>query len=103
MNGIVFAVDRQYGHSPATRRVHHETTSHYQNFLIGQRDGLPGVDSGEDGLQRGGARGRAEHQLDVWMGRDCAQPRRACLGHRDPITSAGRQTRMYLVETGFGR
>ena len=35
---------------------------HHQDFLVGQRDGLAGVDGGQHGLQRGGPRRGAEQR-----------------------------------------
>ena len=81
MDGVVLAVDRQDRHAAgAARRIHHQAAGHDQHFLVGERDGLAGLDGGEHGLERRRARRGAEHDIHVGM-----------RGHRHQALGAARR------------
>ena len=58
----------------APRGVHHERAGHDENFLVGERDRLSGVDRGEHGIERRCAGRREQHDVDVGMRGDRNQP-----------------------------
>ena len=88
VDGVVLAVDRQNRDAAAARRVHDETAGHHQHFLVGEANRLAGVDRREHGLERGRARRRAQHDIDVGMRRDGDEPvaARAVQPGSDPLS-----------------
>ena len=49
------------------RRRHHQRAGHHQDFLVGERDRLAGLDRREHGLERGGAGRGEQHDVHVGM------------------------------------
>jgi hypothetical protein len=45
MDGVVLAINGQYGHAFPPRCIHHDAAGHDQHFLVRERDRLAGLDS----------------------------------------------------------
>ena len=93
MDGVVLAVHRQDRHAASAGAVHHQPAGHHQHFLVGQGDGLAGVDGRQHRLEGRRARRRAEHEVDLGMGGDGDQAFGADAGHRRQAADGGAQLR----------
>ncbi len=78
MDGVVLAVDWQHGHPAPPRRVHHHRAGHDEDFLVGERDRLAGLDRREYRIEPRRSGRRAQHDVDVGV-----------RGHRDQAVTAG--------------
>ena len=58
-------VDREDGRSVLAGQRHHEASCGHKGFLIGQGDGLAGLDGGDGGLQPAESDHRGEHDVDL--------------------------------------
>ena len=76
-------------HPAAPRRGRDQLAGHHQHFLVGERDRLAGVDRRQHRLERGGARRRAQDDVDVGVRGDGDQP----LGPARDDTGVGRRRR----------
>ena len=68
MDGVVLAVDREDGHAPSFGRLHDETAGHHEHFLVRERNGFPGLDSGQHGIEGGGSRRSTQDEIHLWIG-----------------------------------
>jgi hypothetical protein len=64
------------------RRLHHHRTRHHQDFLVRQRDRLPGTDRRQDGVEPRRPGRRAQHDVGVGVGGHGNEAIAACLGFR---------------------
>ena len=62
--------------------LHHDRARHHQDFLVRERDRLPGIDRGQHGVERRRARRGEEHDVGLGMGGDGDQALRATQGLR---------------------
>ena len=70
------------GDAAARAAADHQLARHHQHFLVGERDGLSGLDGGQHGLERRRARRRAQHDVDVGMRGHVDRARRRRPGRR---------------------
>ena len=74
-------------HAALARRLHHQRAGHDEDFLVGERDRLAGLDRREHGVERRRAGRGEEHDVGVGMRGDGdqalgARPRRAAAARR---------------------
>ena len=77
VNGVVLAVDGQQRLALAAGFGGDEIAGGDQAFLVGQADGLAGLDRFVGGFQSGDADDGADHEVGVGMGRDLHRAGRA--------------------------
>ena len=83
VDGVVLAVDRQHRDAAPARGLHDQRAGHDEDFLVGERDRLAGLDRGQHGVERRRARRGEQHDVGVGMRRD----REQSLARRRPATA----------------
>ena len=107
VDGVVLAVDRQDRDARRAGPVHHEAAGHHEHFLVGEGDGLAGVDGGEHGLEgrrcptRRRARGRRRAASRPSRGR--RRRRRSAAGRWPTAATSRASASSVAIETAAGR
>ena len=78
MDGVVFTVHWENGHSASPGRRRDQFPGHDQHFLVGQGDPFSRVDGGHHRLESGRARRRTQHDVGRGMACDRDQTVAAC-------------------------
>ena len=92
-DGAVLGVDRQELHAAGPRRRGHQAAGHHQSFLVGERDGPPGLNRGH-GRQKSGA---ADERGDDDVGLDVAGQRHEPVRTSEKLRTRRRQETRELV------
>jgi hypothetical protein len=90
MDSVVLAVHRKHGHAMPPGLFHHDRPRHHQDLFVGEGDGLAGANRGEDGIEAGSARRRAQHDVGGGMrrhGNEAVPPARRVWGYRSGPTA----------------
>ncbi len=103
VDGVVFAVDREHGHTAAAGAFHDDRAGHHQDFLVGERDGLATVNRRQHRVERRRPRRREEDDVGVGVCGNGNQPFRPAGGGRRERSALPAKSGLHLGETSGRR